>query len=312
MFFFPFRADIRLPGIPILTILICLLCLFVYWQQSQSDADLYNYTNTFCEQQDSPIDRLVLKKIASSDEFDGYDACSTVYLTIHSSDDPNKKISEIANATPGFSTKSAERSREYIHQYLTKKYAEFNNRAPGSLSLSLMYKPESFNVLKMISSAFAHGSWSHVIGNLFFFFAFAATIESILGMLYYPLIILALAIATNLVYSFAVIGSPDALPTLGLSGVVMGMMGLFTYFIPHAKIRCFLWLIVIVRRFGVYAWVLALWYFGWDVYGLYETGTSGGVNLVAHVSGFIQGYLIGFLFFRWRKREVLVAINSSR
>jgi len=312
MFFFPFRADIRLPGIPILTISICVFCLFVYWQQGRSDADLYTYANTFCEQQKSQIDGLVLKKIASSDEFGGYDICTAVYLTIHTSDDSTSKIAEISNATPKFSTKSTENTHEYISQYLTKKYAEFNNSAPDNLSLSLMYAPESFNVLKMISSAFAHGSWLHVIGNLFFFFAFAATVESILGMLYYPLIIIALAIGTNLVYSFAVFESADALPTLGLSGVVMGLMGMFTYFIPHAKIRCFMWLIVIVRRFSVYAWILAFWYFGWDVYGLYKTGTSGGVNLVAHVSGFVQGYLIGLLFFRWRKREVLVAINRSR
>lgn len=55
-----------------------------------------------------------------------------------------------------------------------------------------------------------------------------------------------------------------------------------------------------------------MWFFGWDLYDLNKTGTSSGVNLVAHVSGFILGYLLGFLLFRRRKKEVHAAIRRGR
>lgn len=312
MLFFPFRADITLSGIPVFTIFILILCLTVYWQQAKSDNSLMDYTGEFCEKKNSRMDKIIMRKITDTHQGETGNICPSLYLTIFQSSEPENKIAEISSLTAKFSTKSLQKSHLYINKYLTKNAAEFNANAPESLSTNLSYKPESFNVITMITSAFAHGSWSHVIGNLFFFFAFATTIEAIVGLVFFPLIVVTLAIGTNVVYSLAVMASPDALPTLGLSGVVMGVMGLFTYFIPTAKIRCFFWFFIIVKRFGVPAWILAMWFFGWDLYDLNETGTSSGVNLVAHVSGFILGYLLGFSLFGWRKKEVHAAIRRGR
>ena len=311
MLFFPFRADIKLHRLPILTILISLLCLFIYWQQSQSEARLYEYTSTFCAEQKGKIHKVVMNKLARANNYSKEDICHAVFLSMYYSTDKQEKLVELVENTTKFSTKNLDRTHLYIENYITKKYEQFAGNSPDDLSVKLSYDPDSLNILKMISSSFAHGSWSHVIGNLFFFFAFAATVEAIVGILLFPVVILALAIGTNLVYSLAVMTSPESVPTLGLSGVVMGTMGLFTYFIPTAKIRCFFWFLIIIRKFGIPAWILALWYFGWDAYDLYQTGNSGGVNLVAHVSGFIEGFLIGILLFKKRKKEVHAVLNSS-
>lgn len=312
MLFFPYKADIRLARIPFLTILISVFCLVIYWQQSLSDNEIARYTGTFCEQQKSRIHKVVMTKIAGSQKVDYSDICSAVYSAIYSNKDAHKTIKEIANTKASFSSKSLNRTHEYISKYLTAKYEKFMADVPASLTKKLYYEPSSFNVIKMISSAFSHGSWSHVVGNLFFFFAFAATVEIILGSVIFSLIIIGLATGTNLIYSISTLSNVDALPTLGLSGVVMGMMGLFAYFIPTTKIRCFYWFLIWVKRFGVPAWLLAMWYFGWDVYGLYASDTAGGVNLIAHVSGFVEGFLIGLIFFRWRKAEVLTQLKSNR
>lgn len=167
-----------------------------------------------------------------------------------------------------------------------------------------MYEPDSFKLKNMITAAFAHGSWSHVIGNLFFFFAFAAAVELALGIVAYTLIFLALAIGTHLAYSYSLYGVADALPTLGLSGVVMGMIGLFAYLMPTVKIRCFWWFIVFVRIFRVPAWILAAWYIGWDIYDLKHAGNHSGINFIAHVSGAGIGFSLGLLFFRKRRSKI--------
>jgi membrane associated rhomboid family serine protease len=49
----------------------------------------------------------------------------------------------------------------------------------------------------MLSAAVAHASWSHLIGNLIFFFAFAATIEILLGPLLYIGVLVILALGTH-------------------------------------------------------------------------------------------------------------------
>jgi len=311
MLFFPYRSDITLSRIPFLTIFISIACLIIYWQQSASDHRVAQYTATFCEQQKGRIHKLILSKIATANKIEKAHACETVYNALYFSADTTARIKEISETTTKFSTKNLRSTHLYITEFLNKKYTLYTAQVPVSLSKKLYYEPDSFNVLKMLTSSFAHGSWMHVIGNLFFFFAFSATVEIILGIVFYPLIIAALAIGTNVVYSLALFSEPHALPTLGLSGVVMGMMGMFAYFIPQAKIRCFFWFIIIVRRFGLPAWLLALWYFSWDIYDLYLTGTSSGVNLVAHVSGFIEGFLIGLIFFRWRKKQVHEELKSS-
>ncbi|VAW58133.1 hypothetical protein MNBD_GAMMA11-722 [hydrothermal vent metagenome] len=311
MLFFPYRSDITLSRLPFLTLFISIACLFIYWQQSSGDNKLAQYTQSFCEQQKGRIHTLVLNKIATSNKIEKNKICGILYSSIHFSENTSDRIDEISESTTKFSTKNLENTHTYIAEFLNKKYTQFKSSVPDSLTRKLYYEPASFNVINMLTSSFAHGSWMHVIGNLFFFFAFSATVEIILGVIFYPLIIIALAIGTNLVYSIALLSAPQALPTLGLSGVVMGMMGLFAYFIPRARIRCFFWLIIIVRRFGLPAWLLALWYFGWDVYDLYQTGTASGVNLIAHVSGFIEGFLIGLLFFRWRKKQVHDELESN-
>ena len=90
-------------------------------------------------------------------------------------------------------------------------------------------------------------------------------------------------------------------PTLGLSGVVMGMMGLFVYFLPKTKIKMIFFIIVFFKRFMVPAWILVGIYFGLDVYTLLDSG-MGGVNLIAHISGAAIGFFMGYFLFKSKKQ----------
>jgi len=69
----------------------------------------------------------------------------------------------------------------YYEEALLGAYRSFKSMAPSNLTASLWYTPGSWNPMRMVTAAFAHGSWSHLIGNLLFFFAFSATIEILLG-----------------------------------------------------------------------------------------------------------------------------------
>ena len=298
MFFFPYRADINLYKIPLLTILISLLCIGIYIAQYRNEVEVYDKAVAFCEQSYTPTFREILIKRSGRADLD---ECLDTLLKIHISEDRTaliKKIATDVGDTPGVD--HADLSEYYV-EALNETYREFSQAVPALLTTELWYPPRSWSVDRMLTASVSHGSWLHLIGNLFFFFAFAATVEIIVGLVLYLGVFLTLALGTHVVYSLATIMQIDPAPTLGLSGVIMGMVALFTFFIPTAKIRCFLWLFVFFRRFSIPAWILAAWYIGWDVYSQVSGEGNAGINLVAHLSGAAIGLTLGMALFRGKR-----------
>ena len=105
---------------------------------------------------------------------------------------------------------------------------------------------------------------------------------------------------TSLAYGFVMAGVDGALPTVGLSGVVMAAVAALGIMLPTVRIRCFFWFIVFFRIFRIPALILAAWYIGWDIYAYKEYGDESYVNYVAHLSGALIGGLFGgyYLLFR--------------
>lgn len=311
MLFIPFKVDLNLNRIPVLTILISITCIAIFTQQQSSYAAIEKSVVSFCKSQstDSRFG-LVLEKVQGERSLG---ACAQLIYGIFRSDEKKKEIAALADDADKIDAFPADYSRQYISEKLNEKYALFDeNNQTQDLTEKLMYAPDSFNIKNMFTAAFAHGSWSHVIGNLFFFFAFAAAVELALGFVAYTLVFSSLAIGTHLAYSISLFGVADALPTLGLSGVVMGMIVMFAYLMPTVKIRCFLWFIVIVRILRIPAWILAVWYVGWDIYDLNHSTTQSNINFVAHVSGAVIGFMLGLFFFRRRRAEIQQEIAGRR
>lgn len=175
----------------------------------------------------------------------------------------------------------------------------------STLTESLMYYPESWNPITMISSSLAHANWFHLLGNMIFFLAFAPALEILLSnTLRYILIMLFIAIVAGISYSISIfIGHAEPLPSLGFSGIVMGMIGLSAFLMPHVRIRVFVWFLVFWKTFYVPAWVLALFYVGMDSWVMLAVDDYGGVNIAAHVAGGLAGYLYGYLWLKERKQE---------
>ena len=295
MLFFPYKVDLNLNRFPIITLFVCLICITVYYFQVRSEIAIKDVALTFCTNSSQGSFGLILQKVVGSNSIE---ACTNLINVIHSTGRPDKMILKLAEQAELVHSLGKSDSIEFLIESLGDLYANFKQIAPPSLTAQLMYDPRTFRVDRMVSASFSHGSWSHLVGNLFFFFAFAATVEILIGSFSFLLVTLFLAVATNMAYSLAMFNDALALPTLGLSGVVMGMIGLFTFLIPTAKIRCFLWFIILVRVLSIPAWILAGWYIGWDIYSLYTDNGQSTVNFVAHVSGAVFGVLAGLFLFR--------------
>jgi len=78
------------------------------------------------------------------------------------------------------------------------------------------------------------------------------------------------------------------------------MIGLSAYLMPHARIRVLVWFITILRNVYIPAWILAVWYIGWDTWDMLTRDDYDGINVIAHVSGGFAGYFIGWF---WLKEQ---------
>jgi membrane associated rhomboid family serine protease len=304
----PYSAALSLAQRPYVTYAVILLCVVIHYFQDQNRDEIGLHTVEYCTSiHDSSLGDNALDILRSED----IDECVSDMTILH--DLPDKTvlrtyIEEYNEEEQKYTAQEVDKLLELVMEH----YRDFSLNVPASLDEKLVYNPASWNPLTMFTSSLAHGDWWHITFNLIFFFAFAPALEILIGhSLKYIGVLLGIVVATGVSYSISTIGSAPV-PTLGLSGVVMGMIGLSAFLMPNAHIRTFVWFIWFFKTLYIPAWILALFYIGWDTWDLMVQGNgAGGVNLLSHVSGGIAGYLIGRKFFKVRREETRDELNEE-
>lgn len=299
MLFLPYRIDSRKSGLPILTVLICIICVAIYWQQYTVDNRYYRALDYFCNHGLSKHEAAWLNKV----QFDtNGNRCQAVLESIRDAEDASIEIRRLAGLVKPvriFPTK--QKNFDYVVQQLSDIYAKYDIEVPPSLTDNLVYDPHELDLLRMVTSTFSHADVFHLLGNLLFFYIFAASVELIVGSLVFGLFIIVTTFGTSLAYSYVMASIETALPTIGLSGVVMAAVMALGVMMPGARIRCLFWFLVIFRIFKIPALLLALWYVGWDIYEMNQLGNDSYINYTAHVSGAAMGALLGVYYLVFRK-----------
>jgi len=310
MLFLPYKLDISLYRLPFLTILVCLVCLATFLSQVKSGATFEGNLSNYCTKD---LDTNLHAMLDNIDDRAIGTGCENVFMAIRQSHDRSETIAQLARSVRNldfYRDKAAD--LKYKQDTITSAYADFEALVPNALTEKLAYRPDQYNVVTMITSTFAHASWDHLLGNLFFFFIFASCVECVLGPLHFSLSFVVMAVATSLAYSYSA-SAAEGLPAVGLSGVAMGMMALLTTLLPHARIWCFFWFLFWVRRFTLPVLVIVAWQVGWNVYDLHHHDSSSHINYMAHVSGAITGFVLGMLyrmFAQQRLSEMTVEVGS--
>ncbi len=300
MFFLPYRLDANRNGVPFLTLLICLVCIFVYWQQYSADKAYFDSIERFCRFDLSQREIAWLNRVPS--QVTG-NSCAAVLETIRASDDASAEIERLARiAKPIKLYESKRENLRHAERELGSIYQKFERDVPRHLTSQLAYDPKNWDILRMVTSTFSHGSASHLAGNLLFFYIFAASIEIVFGGFVFLLFIALTTLGTSVAYSLAMAGVDGALPTVGLSGVVMAAVAALGVMLPSIRIRCFLWFFVIFRILRIPALLLAVWYVGWDIYELSLDDQTSYINYVAHVSGAAIGALFGAYYLLFKSK----------
>ena len=143
--------------------------------------------------------------------------------------------------------------------------------------------------ITILTAMFMHGSWSHIIGNMIFLWAFAPEIEDAMGRGRYLIFYLLGGLAAMLAQVAA--DPHSTVPNLGASGAIAAVMGAFIVTYPRDQIKSVLFIFVFARiKFIPAALLIGVWFLS----QLFHAGAvahtqTGGVAYLAHVGGFIFG-----------------------
>ncbi len=142
-------------------------------------------------------------------------------------------------------------------------------------------------LLSLLTCMFIHGSILHLAGNMLFLWVFGNNVEDRLG----PVPYLALYLLTGIVATLghAAFHWDDAVPVLGASGAIAGVMGAYLVFRPRGRVlTVLLWMVVYVP-----AWVLLGLFFVTQFLTDDES-----VAWIAHAAGMAAGFLAALVLAR--------------
>jgi rhomboid family protein len=179
---------------------------------------------------------------------------------------------------------------------------------PGDLLPSFLQiygvVPANFNAASLVTSMFLHGSWSHVLGNMWYLWIFGDNVEDRVGhgrfILFYLLCGFAAALGQTVM-------DPDStLPMIGASGAIAGVMGAYFVLYPKSRVLTLIPLIIFWEVIELPAtFLLGFWFlmqlFSAGAIAVTANSAGGGVAFMAHIAGFICG-VGGIFVFRQRQR----------
>jgi membrane associated rhomboid family serine protease len=150
--------------------------------------------------------------------------------------------------------------------------------------------------ITILTAMFMHGSWSHIIGNMIYLWAFSPEIEDAMGPWRYLIFYVLGGLAAML---GQIVADPHStIPNLGASGAIAAVMGAFLVTYPRDQIRTLLFIFVFVRvKFFPAALLIGFWFLSQLVHaGSVAHVQTGGVAYLAHIGGFIFGAATARLF----------------
>jgi membrane associated rhomboid family serine protease len=151
----------------------------------------------------------------------------------------------------------------------------------------------------LLTSMFLHGSWMHLLGNMWFLWLFGNNIEDSMTR---PRFV-AFYLLAGLAAAFAqVLAEPDsAIPMVGASGAISGVMGAYLVLFPRVRVFTMVPLGFYATSVALPAWGMLIYWMVLQVLGGITSIASeqtGGVAFWAHLGGFVAGVVLVKLFER--------------
>ncbi len=169
---------------------------------------------------------------------------------------------------------------------------------PRNLQLALeghRYSLEQ-GLLPLFTSMFLHGGFMHILGNMWFLWIFGGNVEDRMGSAVYLFFYIICGLGSGVAQLLFSWGS--AIPSLGASGAISGVLGAYIVFFPGSRILTLVPLFIIWFTARIPAIIfIGLWFIAQFLSGVGSLETpgaasTGGVAWWAHIGGFLLGLFI--------------------
>ncbi|WP_369601251.1 rhomboid family intramembrane serine protease [Hahella sp. SMD15-11] len=149
-----------------------------------------------------------------------------------------------------------------------------------------------------LTSMFLHGSWMHLIGNMWTLWIFGDNVEDRMGPWRYLAFYILCGLAAAVLHTL--LNLDARIPTVGASGAISGVLGAYFLMFRHSQIIVMVPVLIFPFFFTIPATLYLLVWFGMQLLpgtaSLFMPQNMGGVAWWAHVGGFIAGMVLYRLF----------------
>ncbi len=301
MLIMPLEKHIDWTKPPWVTFLLILSCSFVLFFLQSNDDDAFNQSVEFYFSSDLPKLELPAYAKAQGDddsiiedlkqtidiEFEHLDyqrQNSLVYFLIQMERDEEffqkLKNNEIITTT----NSSFKNWKTQRRQYEIIKKSSFNAQ--------YSFTPVEHELITFISHQFLHGDTGHLVGNMLFLFLIGYSVEAALGSFLY--LICYIITGLGAVTFFWLANPNSAIPLVGASGAISGVMGMYAGIFGMRKVRMFYWIFFYFDYIKAPALIMLPF---WVAHEIYQLLTLSGSNVayMAHIGGFVTGGVIALI-----------------
>jgi len=159
--------------------------------------------------------------------------------------------------------------------------------------------------LTLFTAMFMHAGWLHLGGNMLYLWIFGDNVEDRFGHVKFIIFYLICGLAATFAQLAFSIGSD--VPNLGASGAIAGVLGAYILLFPKSSVRVLQGsrVIQVSALIVIGIWIVLQFFSG--IGSIVSTTQTGGVAYMAHIGGFVAGFLLTFLFRGNPRRPALTA-----
>ncbi len=160
-------------------------------------------------------------------------------------------------------------------------------------------------IYPFVTSMFLHGGWFHVLWNMWFLWIFADNVEDHFGHFKFLAFYILFGILAGLAHVY--FNQSSAIPTVGASGAIAGVMGAYIVLYPTARVLTIIPIFFIFPILHIPAYVfLGIWFVMQSLSGIASLGMGESMSSVAwwaHIGGFVAGLLTAIFIFPRKKKS---------
>jgi membrane associated rhomboid family serine protease len=148
----------------------------------------------------------------------------------------------------------------------------------------------------LFTSMFMHAGWLHLGGNMLYLWIFGDNVEDRFGHVPFTLFYLLCGLAATFAQLAFSLGS--RVPNLGASGAIAGVLGAYILLFPQGRVRVLQGqrVIQMPALIVIGLWIVLQLFSG--IGSVANAAQTGGVAYMAHIGGFLAGFVLTFLFRR--------------